>query len=54
MKTLKTIFSLLTLTIILFSCSPQALEDDNTNAVEDIQATGDDSDYVRNGSKPRD
>ena len=54
MKTLKTIFSLLTLTVILFSCSPQALEDDNTNAVEDIQATGEDDTSTQNGSRPDD
>lgn len=53
MKTLKVIFSLLTLTLILFSCTPQALdEDENVNAVEDIQATGDDDANVQNGSKP--
>lgn len=53
MKTLKVIFSLLTLTLILFSCTPQALdEDENVNAVEDIQATGDDDANVENGSKP--
>lgn len=52
MKTLKVIFSLLTLTLILFSCTPQALDDDqNTNAVEDIQATGDETAHVNNGSK---
>ena len=51
MKTLKVIFSLLTLTLILFSCTPQALDDDqNTNAVEDIQATGDEC-TSNNGSK---
>lgn len=52
MKTLKFIFSLLTVTFILSSCSPQALdEDQNANAVEDIQATGDESANVDNGSK---
>lgn len=51
MKTLKVIFSLLTLTLILFSCTPQALDDDqNTNAVEDIQTTGDEC-TSNNGSK---
>ena len=52
MKTLKVIFSLLTLTIVLFSCTPQALdEDQNTNAIEDVHATGDECATVRNGSK---
>ena len=52
MKTLKVIFSLLTLTLILFSCTPQALDDDqNTNAVEDIQATGEETHTTDNGSK---
>jgi hypothetical protein len=52
MKTLKFIFSLLTVTLILSSCSPQALDDDqNANAVEDIQATGDETAHVNNGSK---
>lgn len=52
MKTLKFIFSLLTVTLILSSCSPQALEDEqNANAVEDIQATGDEDANVDNGSK---
>ena len=52
MKTLKVIFSLLTLTLILFSCTPQALDDDrNTNAVEDIQATGEECETTNNGSK---
>jgi len=52
MKTLKVIFSLFALTLILFSCSPQALDDDqNTNAVEDIQATGEETANTNNGSK---
>ena len=52
MKTLKVIFSLFALTLILFSCSPQALDDDqNTNAVEDIQATGGEKANTNNGSK---
>ena len=51
MKTLKLIFSLLTITLFFASCSPQALEDDRTNAVEDTQATGDDSGNVENGGK---
>ena len=52
MKTLKTIFSLLTLTLILSSCSPQAMDDDqNTNAVEDTQATGDETWQTHKGSK---
>lgn len=53
MKTLKAIFSLLTLTLILFSCTPQALDDDqNTNAVEDLKATGDEDAHPFDGSKP--
>ncbi|MDC1265725.1 hypothetical protein N8009_02915 [Flavobacteriaceae bacterium] len=52
MKTLKVIFSLFALTLFLSSCTPQALDDDqDTNAVEDIQATGDESANVQNGSK---
>jgi len=52
MKTLKVIFSLFALTLILFSCTPQALDDDqDTNAVEDIQATGDETENTNNGSK---
>ena len=52
MKTLKVIFSLFALTLILSSCSPQALDDDqNTNAVEDIQATGEENTTTHNGSK---
>jgi len=54
MKTLKVIFSLFALTLILFSCSPQALDDDqNTNAVENIQAaaTGEETANTNNGSK---
>ena len=52
MKTLKVIFSLFALTLILFSCSPQALDDDqNTNAVEDIQATDEETANTNNGSK---
>ena len=52
MKTLKVIFSLFALTLILFSCTPQALDDDqNTNAVEDIQATGEENTTTNNGSK---
>ena len=53
MKTLKTIFSLLTLTLILSSCSPQAMDDEqNTNAVEDTQSrTGDETESTHNGSK---
>jgi len=54
MKTLKVIFSLFALTLFLSSCTPQALDDDqDTNAVEDIQATGED-DTSYNGSKPHD
>ncbi len=52
MKTLKFIFSLLTVTLFLSSCSPQALDDDqNTNAVEDIQARTGDETAGWNGSK---
>jgi PBP1b-binding outer membrane lipoprotein LpoB len=51
MKTVKFIFSLLTVTLFLSSCTPQALDDDqNTNTVENTQATGDDT-AVHNGSK---
>ncbi|MDB4206358.1 hypothetical protein N9773_00125 [Flavobacteriaceae bacterium] len=53
MKALKLVFSLLTLTAILFSCSPQDdLQEDNPNAIENPQATGDDTTTVDNGSKP--
>lgn len=52
MKTLKFIFSLLTVTLFLSSCSPQALDDDrDTNAVENIQATGDEDANPDDGSK---
>ena len=52
MKTLKVIFSLFALTLFLSSCTPQALDDDqNTNAVEDIQATGGENTSTNNGSK---
>ena len=44
MKTLKLVFSLLTLSVILFSCSPQDdLQEDNPNAIENPQATGEDT-----------
>ena len=54
MKTLKVLFSLLTLTLFIFSCSPQALDDDqNTNAIEDTQAaTGDETQHTDDGTKP--
>ena len=52
MKTLKLISSLFALTLILFSCTPQALDDDqDTNAVENVQATGDETAHTDNGSK---
>ena len=52
MKTLKFIFSLLTLTVILASCTPQAMDDDqNTNAVEDTQSRTGDETTQNTGSK---
>ncbi len=52
MKTLKFIFSLLTVTLFLSSCSPQALDDDrDTNAVENTQATGEEDANPFDGSK---
>ena len=52
MKTLKLISSLFALTLILFSCTPQALDDDqDTNAVENVQATCDECANVQDGSK---
>nr|WP_321227730.1 hypothetical protein [uncultured Psychroserpens sp.] len=50
MKTLKLLFSLLLLSIIISSCTPQALDDNPKNITEDTQATGDD-DAVDDGSK---
>ena len=53
MKALKLVFSLLTLSMVLFSCSPQDdLQEDNPSAIENPQATGEDMTDIDNGSKP--
>ena len=50
MKSLKLMFSLVILTITISSCTPQSLDDDPNNIIDNIQATGDD-DAVDDGSK---
>lgn len=50
MKTLKLLFSLLVLSIIISSCTPQALVDDES-IIENTQATGGDDSSADDGSK---
>ncbi len=50
MKILKLSIILLSISLISFSCTPEVLEDNLNNNVEDVQATGDD-DKVEDGSK---
>ena len=50
MKILKFLFTLLLLASIISSCTPQTLEEDQDNIVQNTQGTGDD-DIVDDGSK---
>lgn len=52
MKKLNAILFASLLTIFLYSCSTNENEDYQTLAFEDIEATGGESDYDTNGSKP--
>ena len=51
MKTLKIVFSLVILSIIITSCTPQALDEDQNNGIENIHATGDEDSTADDGSK---
>ncbi|WP_156115555.1 hypothetical protein [Psychroserpens sp. Hel_I_66] len=50
MKNLKILFSLIVLLILVVSCTPQALDDEQNNITDNIHSTGDD-DAVDDGSK---
>ena len=52
MKTLKLIFSIIVLSTIIQSCTPQSLNDNQTGVLENTQATGDDGSSNNDGSKP--
>jgi hypothetical protein len=51
MKTVKLLFSLLILSMIIFSCTPQALDDEPNNIPENIEATGGEDTSPDDGSK---
>jgi hypothetical protein len=51
MKILKIFFALFVLSIIMASCTAEALEDNQTTSADQVQATGAEDDYVSNGSK---
>lgn len=51
MKTLKVFFSLFVFAAVLFSCTPQAIDEDQTNSFDNIHATGDEDGNVDDGSK---
>lgn len=51
MKTLKLFFSLFIFALILSSCTPQALDDTEPSATEDVQATTDRDANIDNGGK---
>nr|WP_321231548.1 hypothetical protein [uncultured Psychroserpens sp.] len=51
MKTLKFLFALLIFSISIFACTPQALDDDQSNIIENIQATGAEDSNEDDGSK---
>jgi hypothetical protein len=52
MKAFTRIFYLLIVSIVLASCTPQALNDNDTNSVENTQASGDDeAEVTENGDK---
>lgn len=51
MKTLKSIFSLIVFTIVLASCTPQSLNDDQNNATETQDETDGSGSSINDGSK---
>lgn len=51
MKIVKALFYLFTLSIIMSSCTPQALDDDQSNIIENTQATGSENTTTDDGSK---
>lgn len=51
MKTLKFLFTLFVFSIIIASCTPQALDDNQTTLEDQTQATGHEDDTVDDGSK---
>lgn len=51
MKTLKLLFSFFLLSIVISSCTPQALDEDQTDLIDNIQATGAEDSNEDDGSK---
>ncbi|MEM5566947.1 hypothetical protein WNY78_17630 [Psychroserpens sp. AS72] len=51
MRILKFLFIVLIIFISISSCTPQELDDDNLNLIDNVQATGDENETVDDGSK---
>lgn len=52
MKILKLFLCLFALALITSYCTPQSLDDNQSNHIENTQSTGDDDASVSDGSKP--